>query len=378
MMSSELNRELAVRWERLRRVMAKAGVDAVVVTPSSNFRYLTGVGVHPSERLLAFVVSQDELALIYPSFEESRLSPTSVYRVCQNRIAWQETEDPYQEAVRILSSCKRIAVDPFMPFWQYERFVASLTGRDWVNAAEMLDSLRLIKSEWELDQIRTAGRVSAEIIDSHIGKIGAAHGGVHADVVGQGLISAYRAEGASDGEVLLQFDADSADPHGQSTGLIVDPNVVLIDSGANINGYWADLTRTHCYDPQRAKRFSEVYRIVWNAHAAAVAAVRPGVTAAFIDQVAREVITAAGYGEYFTHRVGHGLGLDIHEPPYLVAGNHQMLEPGMVFTIEPGIYLPGEFGVRIEDNVVVTDSGVEVLSPLGHRLEESEGEYLQD
>jgi Xaa-Pro dipeptidase len=161
----------------------------------------------------------------------------------------------------------------------------------------------------------------------------------------------------------VQFGALSALPHGRPRGdALREGMAVLIDGGCEVDGYWSDITRTQWFGGAPPAEFTKVYGVVRDAQSAAIARVRPGVAAQDIDRAARELIEKAGYGEWFTHRVGHGLGMDGHEPAYMVRGNTQALEPGFVFTIEPGIYLPDKFGVRIEDDVVCGPEGAIVLS----------------
>ena len=165
------------------------------------------------------------------------------------------------------------------------------------------------------------------------------------------------------GGALVQFGPQSALPHGGTVDAVLAENtVVLIDGGCRFQGYSSDITRTRWFGEAPSAKFKEIYGVVRAAQDAAMAAVRPGVEAQMIDKAARDVITKAGYGQYFTHRLGHGMGMDGHEPTYMVHGNTRKLEPGFVFSVEPGIYRLGDFGVRLEDDYMCTETGGELLS----------------
>lgn len=355
-------KEYGERVDRLRRAMVQGRVDAVILVPGSNFTYFTGLFIQPSERLMAFVVQPERCALIHPSFEESRLAGSACYAACDPGIAWQETENPYVHLAGLLGGSRRVALDPVMPFWQFERIRGAGEPAEWINAGAMVEALRILKSPWELDRIRRACRITARAMEALFERMSAAHGAIDPEQQRVLLTADFAREGSVAAEALLQFDAGSADPHGQASGQVTNPYVALLDCGANVDGYWADLTRTRCLRPEAARDFSAVESVVREAHDAAISAVREGVPASSIDRAARSVIEKAGYGPYFTHRVGHGLGLEVHEPPYLSGDNDLILKAGMVVTVEPGIYLPGRYGVRLEDDVVVTAAGADVLS----------------
>jgi Xaa-Pro dipeptidase len=180
--------------------------------------------------------------------------------------------------------------------------------------------------------------------------------------VSASIAAAFKRAGY-DGYALVQFGPLSALPHGRPHGdELREGTVVLIDGGCEVDGYWSDITRTQFFGGEPPAEFQKVHAIVHDAQSAAIAKARPGVAAQDIDRAARAVIEKAGYGAFFTHRLGHGLGMDGHEPVYMVEGNTQPLEPGLVFTVEPGIYLPERFGVRIEDDVVCGADGAIVMS----------------
>jgi len=241
---------------------------------------------------------------------------------------------------------------------------AAVPDADYHLASKLLAPLRARKDAAEIDAMTRAATTTDEVV-REVRALGD-------DVVGMteeellnwisGRFEAKGTDGALPGS-LVSSGPNGAKPH-HSAGdrVIEDGDPVVLDFGTRVDGYPSDQTRTLVFGRDPGERYRRVHQVVRDAQAKAVEAVEPGVTAGYIDRIAREVIDAAGFGDAFVHRTGHGIGLDIHEAPYVVAGNERELEPGMVFTVEPGIYLPGEFGVRIEDVVVVTDHGVERLN----------------
>ena len=208
-------------------------------------------------------------------------------------------------------------------------------------------------------RIRRAVAVTQDVFDAAFAGL---RPGMRDREVSRGIAEEMRRAGY-EGYALVQFGALSALPHGHPSGdALREGTVVLIDGGCQVDGYWSDITRTQFFGGPPPAEFARVHRIVRDAQSAAIERVRPGVAAEDIDRAARDVIEQAGFGARFTHRVGHGLGMDGHEPAYLVRGNSQRLEPGFVFTVEPGIYLPDQFGVRIEDDVACGPDGAIVLS----------------
>jgi Xaa-Pro dipeptidase len=317
--------------------------------PGSNFRYLTGLELGRSERLIAAVLTAaGELHLIGPAFEEERLGRCPA----PARIGtWLEDQDPMvlvSEAVLAGSTHTIVAVGPTTRFFVVESLRVALPGYNMVHAGPVIEQARLTKDKAELAAMRAACRRTREVMAS-IPKIARA-----------GMTEAELARKIGGG--IVQFGANAAIPHGGPSGRkLRKGDIILVDTGHTVDGYWSDLTRTFFFG-RKTKEFKEVYGIVEKAQKAGIRAVKPGATCQTVDKAARKVIEDAGYGDYFIHRTGHGLGLDIHERPYLVKGNKARLRPGMVVTIEPGIYLPGKFGVRIEDDVAVTKAGRSVLS----------------
>lgn len=342
------------RLEEARRRLAEAGGDCLFATPSTNLRYLSGVSFHRSERLTAVLVPKDgEPALVVPAFEEARArAMTPVTRV----ITWDETEDPFRKAALLLSGRGLLLVEPSTAFDDVERLLEHAPGWKPRSAAGVFAALRMVKSREEIAAIRRAIAVGLK-------RFGEAFARLSPGVSEQQVSSSFP------GENVVQFGPSAAIPHGEATSRHLQKNeAVLIDAWDNPEGYFYDITRSTFFG-QPTDEYRKVWQIVHEAQGAAIERAAPGVACSEVDAAARAVIEKAGYGPYFTHRLGHGLGMDVHEPPYMVAGNDIRLEPGMTFTSEPGIYLPGQFGVRIEDDIVVTDNGAETLSPPPARLE---------
>ncbi len=343
--------ELGARRERATRELQTAGLDALVVQPGTNFRYLTGLALERSERLVALVLQADgETWMVGPAFEEARLSAA----VGGAYLAWAETEDPYRLLAERLRGASTLGLGPTTWFADAERLQSALGTARLTSAHEILASLRMHKTPFEVEAIREAAEACRQ-------RIFAAHGRLGPGATETAIASGF---GTGDDTVMVQYGPSSAVPHGDAGDRPLEPpTALLIDHWAPLeDGYWGDLTRSTWVGGEPPSRYREVWHIVLEAQLAGIDAIRPGATCGEVDAAARSVIERAGFGEYFTHRLGHGLGLDVHEPPYLVAGNDRVLEPGMVVTVEPGIYLPGEFGVRLEEDVVVTENGAELLS----------------
>ena len=337
------------RAKKLSGDFRRKGIAAMFLEPGSNFFYLTGLSLGRSERLIAAILTPEaKMHLVGPAFEMERLNsalaPVEVH-------TWREDENPVIIVSDIILGTGRdtiIEVGPTTRFFMVERLRLELTGYNFVDAGPALENARLRKSAEELSAIRKAARATRATMKS-IKKL--ANTG----------ITEFKLSSAIGGGIV-QFGENAAIPHGGPTGRSLRRgDVILVDTGHNVEGYWSDMTRTTFFGKPTAE-YKKVYKIVQDAQKAAIAAIMPGAACQSVDRAAREVIEKAGYGEYFIHRTGHGLGLDIHEPPYLVRGNRRKLRPGMVVTVEPGIYLPGKFGVRIEDDVAVTKTGYSILS----------------
>ncbi|HWZ85495.1 MAG TPA: Xaa-Pro peptidase family protein [Thermoanaerobaculia bacterium] len=343
------------RLETVRTRTASLRADGLFATPSSNLFYLTGVDFHRSERLTALLLFQDrEPVVICPAFEASRLRLMSAVKQV---VTWEETEDPYAKAAALFpGAAGTLAIEPSTAFDDVERLLASRPGWKPVSAAATFGALRMVKSSEELEMMRHAVSVALPRFRKAFGalKPGCTESEISA-LVG--------------GENMVQFGPSSAYPHGASgSAPLSRDQAVLIDAWDKPDGYFYDITRSTYYGTP-TDEYRTVWSIVLDAQSAAIEKAAPGVPCSEVDAAARRVIEKAGYGEFFTHRLGHGLGIDVHEAPYMVGHDRTVLEPGMTFTSEPGIYLPGRFGVRIEDDIVCTERGAESLSPRVTRLE---------
>jgi Xaa-Pro dipeptidase len=357
---------------RLKRAQAELqarGLDVLIATPGTNYAYLTGYNPGRSERLIALVLPvADAPTVVCPSFEVERIKRHSTITDLRG---WEEQDDPYtlvRDAVRRLkppSGGGSIALESSTAYQTSLRLADALPGWKLVDAAPVTERLRVIKSPEEVALIRRAIAITQDAMAATFARL--VVGATEMDVA-QTLAREMQQRGAPGGG-LVQFGPSSALPHGGPGGPELGREmVVLIDCGCTVGGYESDITRTIWFGERPSDEFRKVFNVVHDAQSAAMRLGHPGTPCRDMDRAARSLITAAGYGPFFTHRLGHGLGMDGHEPEYLVEGNATPLEPGMVFTIEPGIYQLGKFGIRIEDDCVMTERGVEVLSQRAARL----------
>jgi Xaa-Pro dipeptidase len=351
----------ARRFDHLRALAREAGSSVAFATSgTTSFAYLAGTRVERSERLIALIVPvEGDPFLVAPGFEVERMRRQTRIRDVR---PWEEHESPYavvRDALGAARANARILIEPHTEYQAALALARALPGATLVDGTVAFERLRLHKDDDELARIRRAITVTQDVFDAAFAGL---HPGVRDREVSRAIADQFQRAGYG-GYALVQFGALSALPHGHPRGDVLrEGMVVLIDGGCEVDGYWSDITRTRFFGGSPPAAFRRVHGIVRDAQRAAIARVRPGVAAEAIDRAAREVIEKAGLGARFTHRLGHGLGMDDHEPAYLVSGNAQPLEPGFVFTVEPGIYLPDEFGVRIEDDVACGPDGAIVLS----------------
>jgi Xaa-Pro aminopeptidase len=320
--------------------------------------YLTGFHASPMERLMALAGRADGATVIVPALEQESAEAQARHA---DIVAWRDGEDGYALVARALYGARDIAVEKEHISLRAAELVTSRAGVvELVDAGPELRRQRLVKREDEIARLVRASAITDAAGEEVFAR---AHGGLTEIDVAL-MLGAVIGElgGTLSFETLVQSGPNSALPHARPGSRKLAPgDFVLLDFGAAFEGYRADTTRMGVVG-EPSDRHREIHRIVLEAHDAAIAAVRPGVTAGDVDAAARRVIEAAGYGDQFFHRVGHGLGLEAHEDPSLDPGSRTVLEAGMVFTIEPGIYISGWGGVRIEDDVVVEESGCRVLT----------------
>ena len=345
--------------ERRARVLGEAGVDAFVVGYPANMRYLAGVWIETYERPCLLLAGPSQAILLAPELEAERVRRAVVDEV----ILYRDGENPYALAAETLKALVdrggRIGFDGWIPLRHYMGIIGEIRGAEVLLIDDALYRVREVKDEEEVEALRRSANLLQEIFKEIPGML--EQGISEADLSFELVRKAYR-RGAEDAHALVQFAENSAVPHhSYSQRTLGQGELVLVDMVLRLDGYYSDITRIYSLgDPPR--KAHRIAGIVEKANSAARMKARPGITAGMIDEAARRVIVEAGYGKYFIHRTGHGLGLEVHERPYIAPGSSEVLEEGMVFTVEPGVYLPGRFGVRIEDDVVVTSRGAEVLT----------------
>jgi len=343
------------RLERLRGQMLADGVDVLVLGPSADLYYLTGFDAHLSERLNLLVVPVEGMpALVVPALEASLIGNA---RSLVEVHTWADHEDPQALAARVIGPVdgKQVAVGNQLWSAFLLRLQQHLPNGTWREAAPLMRPLRMVKDEAEIALMAEVSRLTDEAWGSFIS--GPPLSGLTEREALRRLVDLTAARGLSDLWGICASGPNAASPH-HATGsrTIRDGDAVIFDWGGKRQGYQSDVTRT-VFIGEPDDEFRSVYDVVLRANQATLEAVRPGVPLQELDRTARQLISKAGYGEAFIHRVGHGLGLEVHEEPYLVEGNDLPLEVGMVFSDEPGIYLEGRFGIRIEDTVVCTAEG---------------------
>jgi Xaa-Pro dipeptidase len=342
--------------------MARDGIDLVVVGPSSNLRYLLGYQATAFERLTALLVSRESAVMILPAFDAEEFVAITEFEAVA---AWTDRKGPATALsdafghLGVLPPQPRALVDDELPF-QFFASLRSRLGREPRLASELLGGLRLIKSDDEQATIARAGALVSEGIDV---AQAAALPEITELQLKRTISDAMWDQGAESVDcVLVQAGPNSAVVHhAASDTKLREGEPVLIDIAVRLDGYFADITQ-QVFLGEPPDEYREVYEIVALAQEAGVSATRPGTAAGEVAATASAVIVEAGYGEWIQGRTGHGLGLDVHEPPSVVEGADTELRPGAVITIEPGIYIPGKYGVRIEDTVLVTDGEAKRLT----------------
>jgi Xaa-Pro aminopeptidase len=354
--------DVTARMDRARSGLRQAGIDALLVTPGADLRYLTGYHAMPLERLTALVLpAEGEAHLVVPALEEPAARASSVSRLGIQITSWQETQDPVALVSTLLGDMTTVALDDHMWAEKVLAFRAAMPGARQVVAGPVLQDLRMRKSATEVEALRSAG-AAIDRVHARMGqwlRVGRTE-----REVGRDIADAIIAEGHEKVDfVIVASGPHGASPHAEVSDRVLEAgNTVVVDiGGTTAEGYCSDATRTYSLGTPPAE-VSDYYAVLLAAQVAACEHARPGVTAESVDAAARDIIASAGYGEAFMHRTGHGIGLETHEEPYIVAGNRTTLEPGMTFSIEPGIYLSGRHGARIEDIVAITEHGCERLN----------------
>ena len=345
----------ADRIKRAQAEMAAQGIDFLLVGASSDLFYLLGFNAHLSERLNLLIIPREgRPSYVVPVLESPLVREK---KEIIDLAIWTETESPSELVAKIIgnASGKKLAVADQLWSVFLIRMQTAVPGASWTSANDVLRALRMQKDDYEIDRLTEVSRLTDEAWHEFIE--GGPISGLTETETMERLQSFMAKRGLRGGFGICASGPNSASPHHHTGDRVLQHgDAVIFDWGATLDGYHSDITRTvHIGEP--GEEYRKVYDIVMQANQATLDAVTPGVPCEDLDKVARKVITDAGYGPQFLHRVGHGLGLDVHEEPYLVGGNTMPLAEGMVFSDEPGIYIEGKFGVRIEDAVVCTATG---------------------
>jgi Xaa-Pro aminopeptidase len=356
------------RLGRVRAAMAEQGVDVLLLSLGHDLPYLTGYHAMPLERLTMLVVPRDaEATLLVPRLEAPRVAEQP--GVFTLRI-WDETEDPTALAAELAGTAEIVAVGDQMWARFLVELLGHLPGASFRRAVDVVGPLRMVKDTAEIDALRAASaaadRVARQLQAGEIDLVGRTEADVSADISTRLL-----AEGHDNVNfAIVAAGANAASPHHDAGDrVIAEGEIVLCDFGGTMNGYCSDITRcVFTGGTEPPSEVAEAYAVLHEAQQAGVAAATVGRPCEEVDRVGRRILADAGYAEFFIHRIGHGIGMDAHEDPYMVEGNTSPLVAGNAFSVEPGIYLPGRWGMRLEDIVVATAGGPEALNASDHAL----------
>ncbi len=368
------------RQERARKLMTENTLDAIVLMEGTSLRYFTGIRWWGGERTFALVLPAKGRAFyVCPAFEEGRareqITNASEGENPDVRI-WQEDESPYQRIAQGLKergiATGKLGIEETIRFVFMDGIAKASPQVTITSATPATAGCRMIKSDHEVALMRLASQATLAVYEAVYKAL--REGMTQRDV--ENLIERAYARVGFPGEASVMVGEYSAFPHGSTTPQVIrEGSIIMVDDGCTVEGYQSDITRTFVLG-KASDKMKQVFDIVHRAQSAALAAARPGAECDSVDAAARKVITDGGYGpdyKYFTHRLGHGLGMDGHEWPYLVRGNNTKLQANMTTSDEPGIYIRGEFGVRLEDDLHVTENGAELFTPQSVSLEDPFG-----
>lgn len=344
------------RVSKMTELMKSKGIEQLVISDPSSIFYLTGKWFHPGERLIVLILNKDgqgTLAIneLFPLTEDLGTA-----------LDWhKDTDDAIEVLAKLIVPNTVTGIDKNWPSHFLLRLMKQHPTNTYVIGSEVVDRVRMCKDETEKDYMRLASKLNDDAMDRMIQRLNLSTTELAMVDALNGIYQDLETEGPSFG-AIVGYGANAADPHHDSDGSLPKAgDCVVIDIGCKKNSYCSDMTRTvFLGEPDEESR--KVYETVKEANLRAIAAVKPGAKFSEIDLAARNYIDSMGYGQYFTHRTGHSIGIDVHDFGDVSAVNHDVLQPGMIFSIEPGIYLPGKVGVRIEDLVLVTEDGCEVLN----------------
>jgi Xaa-Pro dipeptidase len=362
----------STRLTHLMNLMSASGLDAFVLNPGPTLTYLIGLSFHLMERPVVLILAPGATpALILPELEALKLDqsliPLKGFTYGENPVTWGSV---FQRACQELKlDGKKVGVEPNRLRFLELRFLEGSATAQFVNGETVVAGMRMVKEPGEVENMRRAVRIAQEALLATIPFI--KPGKTEREIAS--ALTAHLLQSGSEPEIpfppIISGGPNSANPHAVPTERPLQiGDLLVVDWGASYHGYFSDLTRTFAIGKVEDE-YRQIAAIVEKANAAGRAASKPGIPAGEVDRVTRKVIVESGYGKFFTHRTGHGLGMEGHEPPYIFAENTLILNEGMTFTVEPGIYLPGRGGVRIEDNVVLTQNGAETLSDMPRQLQ---------
>jgi Xaa-Pro dipeptidase len=363
---------IKTRLDKLTASLRTSELDAVILNPGPTLKYLSGLNFHLMERpVVLFIAPDQDPVLVLPELELPKvdLFPYKIqaFAYGENPSEWDAA---FRKAAQALGlEANRIGVEPRqLRLMEYRHVKAGAPEADFPDATDVLSALRLKKDKAEVDAMRKAVQIAQDALEAVIPqiKIGMTEHELSSELVMQLL--KHGSEPELPFAPIVSAGPNSANPHASPTERKLQAgDLLVVDWGAAYDGYISDLTRTFAVG-EVDEEYKKIHAIVQESNAAGRAAGKPGAPCADVDKAARDVIEKAGYGKYFTHRTGHGIGMEGHEAPYMRGDNMQLLEPGMAFTVEPGIYLTGRNGVRIEDDMVVTETGVESLSDMPREI----------
>jgi Xaa-Pro dipeptidase len=372
--------ERAARQEKARQLMTANHLDAILLMEGTSLNYFAGMQWWGGERLFAMVLPAKGRALcVCPAFEEGRareLLANSPEGKDADVRTWQEDQNPYQLLAQGLKdlnlSTATLGIEETVRFVFSDGIAKAAPQLKVVSGTPVTAGCRMIKSEHELELMTLANRVT--LAAYHAAYQTLRDGMPQAEL--EKLVATAHTQLGFPGEASIEFNENSSFPHGSTVPQIIhEGTLVMMDGGCTVEGYQSDITRTFVFG-KPSDKMKKVFEVVHGAQAAALKTARPGVECQMVDAAARKVITDAGYGpdyKFFTHRVGHGIGMDGHEWPYLVRGNTKLLASHMTFSDEPGVYIAGEFGVRLEDDMHITENGAELFTPQSPSLEDPFG-----
>lgn len=371
-MSSNTSNPLLSRHTRLVTILQSAKLDALVLNPCPSLTYLTGLHFYLSERpVVAIFVPEAPTMLVLPELEslkgEGLPFQVKLFTYGEDPATWQAAFRAAFQAAGLETG--QVGIEPgYLRILELRLLEAAAPHLNFISAEEALSNLRIQKDAQEISLMRKAADIAQRALQAALPQVKI--GITEAELASELTLIMLR-HGSDPGFTyppIISFGPNTANPHSfPSERKLAVGDLLLFDWGAIYQGYASDITRTFAIgkvEPEMA----QIAQIVQQANAAARTLAAPGVAAGDIDLAARQVIEQAGYGKFFTHRTGHGLGMEIHEPPYIRSGSSFLLQPGMTFTIEPGIYLPGRGGVRVEDDCVITADGMETLTSLPREL----------